>query len=90
MFELVEDPKYIAKIKMIGVGGAGCNTINYATNYGIHGVECIAVNTDAQVLKLNKASEKIQVGTNLTQGLGAGGDPEIGRKAAEESREKIR
>jgi cell division protein FtsZ len=90
MFELVEDPKYIAKIKMIGVGGAGCNTINYATNYGIHGVECIAVNTDAQVLKLNKASEKIQIGTNLTQGLGAGGDPEIGRKAAEESREKIR
>jgi cell division protein FtsZ len=90
MFELVEDPKYIAKIKMIGVGGAGCNTVNYATNYGIHGVECISVNTDAQVLKLNKASEKIQVGTNLTQGLGAGGDPEIGRKAAEESREKIR
>jgi cell division protein FtsZ len=90
MFELVEDPKYIAKIKMIGVGGAGCNTINYAANYGIHGVECIAVNTDAQVLKLSKASEKIQIGTNLTQGLGAGGDPEIGRKAAEESREKIR
>lgn len=90
MFELVEDPKYIAKIKMIGVGGAGCNTINYATNYGIHGVECIALNTDAQVLKVNKANEKIQIGTNLTQGLGAGGDPEIGRKAAEESREKIR
>lgn len=90
MFELVEDPKYLAKIKMIGVGGAGCNTINYAMNHGIHGVECIAVNTDAQVLKVNKANEKIQVGTNLTQGLGAGGDPEIGRKAAEESREKIR
>lgn len=90
MLELVEEPKYIAKIKMIGVGGAGCNTINYAQDYGIHGVESIAINTDAQVLNVNKAQEKIQIGINLTQGLGAGGDPEIGRKAAEESREQIR
>jgi len=90
MLELVEEPKYIAKIKMIGVGGAGCNTINYAQEYGIHGVESISVNTDAQVLNVNMAMEKIQIGVNLTQGLGAGGDPEIGRKAAEESREQIR
>ncbi len=90
MLELVEEPKYIAKIKMIGVGGAGCNTINYAYGYGIEGVESIAVNTDAQVLKLSMASDKLQIGQNLTQGLGAGGDPEIGRKAAEESREQIR
>jgi cell division protein FtsZ len=90
MLELVQEPKYIAKIKMIGIGGAGCNTINYTQGYGIEGVECIAVNTDAQVLKLNVAAEKLQIGQNLTQGLGAGGDPEIGRKAAEESREDIR
>jgi cell division protein FtsZ len=90
MLELVQEPKYIARIKMIGVGGAGCNTVNYALGYGIEGVECISVNTDAQVLKLSVASEKIQIGQNLTQGLGAGGDPEIGRKAAEESREEIR
>ncbi|HEC79239.1 MAG TPA: cell division protein FtsZ [candidate division WOR-3 bacterium] len=90
MLELVQEPKYMAKIKMIGVGGAGCNTVNYAQGYGIEGVECISVNTDAQVLKLSMASEKLQIGQNLTQGLGAGGDPEIGRKAAEESREQIR
>jgi cell division protein FtsZ len=90
MLELVEEPRYLAKIKMVGVGGAGCNTINYAQGYGIQGVECIAVNTDAQVLKLNMASEKLQIGTNLTHGLGAGGDPELGRKAAEESRDELR
>ena len=90
MLELVQEPKYIAKIKMIGVGGAGCNTINYAQGCGIDGVECISVNTDAQVLKVSMASEKLQIGQNLTQGLGAGGDEEIGRKAAEESREQIR
>ncbi len=90
MLELVQEPKYLAKIKMVGVGGAGCNTINYAHGVGIEGVECIAANTDAQVLKLSMAPEKLQIGQNLTQGLGAGGDPEIGRKAAEESREWIR
>lgn len=90
MLELVQEPKYIAKIKMIGIGGAGCNTINYAQGVGIDGVECIAVNTDAQVLKISMAPEKLQIGQNLTQGLGAGGDPELGRKAAEESREEIR
>ncbi len=90
MLELVQEPKYIARIKMVGVGGAGCNTVNYAQGYSIEGVESIAVNTDAQVLKLSIASEKLQIGQNLTQGLGAGGDPEIGRKAAEESREHIR
>lgn len=90
MMELVQEPKYIARIKMVGIGGAGCNTINYALGYGIEGVESIAVNTDAQVLRLNMASEKVQIGQNLTQGLGAGGDPEIGRKAGEESREQIR
>ncbi|HEX7321024.1 MAG TPA: cell division protein FtsZ [bacterium] len=90
MLELVQEPKYCAKIKLIGVGGGGCNTINYAQSYGIQGVESIAINTDAQVLQMSQAPEKVQIGTNLTAGLGAGGDPEIGRKAAEESREQIR
>jgi len=90
MLELVQEPKYCAKIKLVGIGGAGCNTINYAQSYGIQGVESIAINTDAQVLQLSMAPEKIQIGVNLTAGLGAGGDPEIGRKAAEESREHIR
>ncbi len=90
MLELVQEPKYIARIKMVGVGGAGCNTVNYALGYGIEGVETISVNTDAQVLRLNMASEKLQIGQNLTQGLGAGGDPEIGRKAGDESRDQIR
>lgn len=90
MLELVQEPRYIAKIKLIGVGGAGCNTINYAQSFEILGVECIAVNTDAQVLQLNSAPEKVQIGAELTRGLGAGGDPEIGRKAAEESREHLK
>jgi cell division protein FtsZ len=90
MLELVQEPRYIAKIKLVGIGGAGCNTINYAQSYEITGVESIAINTDAQVLQLNCAPEKIQIGTELTRGLGAGGDPEIGRKAAEESRDPSR
>lgn len=90
MLEFVEEPNYLARIKLIGVGGGGCNTVNYAQSFGIHGVEMIAVNTDAQVLQKSTAPEKIQVGVNLTRGLGAGGDPDIGRKAAEESREQIR
>lgn len=90
MWELVQEPKYCAKIKLIGVGGAGCNTVDYSQSFGIHSVDSIAVNTDAQQLQRCMASEKVQIGVNLTAGLGAGGDPEIGRKAAEESREQIK
>lgn len=90
MLELVQESKYCAKIKLIGIGGAGCNTIKYAQSFGIEGVECVAVNTDVHVLQYSIAPEKLQIGINLTHGLGAGGDPEIGRKAAEESREQIR
>ncbi|MEO0184430.1 MAG: cell division protein FtsZ [candidate division WOR-3 bacterium] len=91
MLGLVQEPKFCAKIKLIGVGGAGCNTVSFAQAFGIEGVELIAVNTDAQHLQYYcQASEKIQIGVNLTRGLGAGGDPEIGRKAAEESREEIK
>lgn len=79
-----------ANIKVIGVGGGGCNDVNtMITDYNIDGVEFIAVNTDAQVLKNSRAAVKLQIGQNLTQGLGAGGDPTIGMKAAEESVEEI-
>jgi cell division protein FtsZ len=79
-----------ANIKVIGVGGGGCNAVNtMIADYSIDGVEFIAVNTDAQVLKNSRASVKLQIGQNLTQGLGAGGDPSVGMKAAEESVEDI-
>jgi len=80
-----------AKIKVIGVGGGGGNAISsMITEGGIPGVEFVAVNTDAQALLSNKATIKIQIGDNLTRGLGSGGDPEMGRQAAEESREKLK
>lgn len=80
-----------ARIKVVGVGGGGGNALNtMITEGGIAGVEFIAVNTDAQALLNNKATIKIQIGENLTKGLGSGGDPEIGRQAAEESKEKIK
>ncbi len=77
-------------IKVMGIGGAGNNAINRMIELGIHGVEFIAVNTDVQVLEANKAPVKIQIGEKVTRGLGAGGNPEIGRKAAEESAEAIK
>lgn len=80
-----------ARIKVIGIGGGGGNALNSMVNSGtINGVDFIAVNTDAQVLLTNLAQTKIQIGENLTRGLGSGGDPDIGTQAAEESREKIK
>lgn len=80
-----------ARIKVMGVGGGGGNAINSMINGGgINGVDFIAVNTDAQALLTNQAQTKVQIGENLTRGLGAGGDPTIGQQAAEESREKIK
>ena len=80
-----------AKIKVIGVGGGGGNALaSMIAEGGITGVEFISVNTDAQALLNNKATIKIQIGENLTKGLGSGGDPEIGRQAAEESRERLK
>ncbi len=80
-----------AKIKVIGVGGGGGNAISsMITEGGIVGVEFIAVNTDAQALLHNKATIKIQIGENFTKGLGSGGDPDTGRQAAEESRERLK
>lgn len=77
-------------IRVVGVGGGGSNIINSLCDVGIDGVDLIAVNTDAQVLGLNKAQKKIQIGTKTTRGLGAGGNPEVGRKSAEEDSEKIK
>lgn len=79
-----------AKIKVIGVGGGGSNAVDRMIECGVTGVEFIAMNTDLQVLSKSAADEKLQLGESLTKGLGAGGDPEIGRKAAEESKPEIR
>src|SRR3989344_5298436 len=85
------DSGRIAKIKVIGVGGGGGNSVSSMVESGnISGVEFIAVNTDAQVLLANKASTKIQIGEKITKGLGVGGNPEIGTQAAEESQEKLK
>ena len=78
-----------AKLKVIGIGGGGCNAIESMINKGLTGVEYVAVNTDAQVLNKSSTTHKIQVGNNLTRGLGAGADPNVGKKATEEDREKI-
>lgn len=85
------DIAQFAKIKVIGIGGGGCNAVNsMITGNTINGVDFLAVNTDAQALLTNQAQTKLQIGDNITRGLGAGGNPEIGKQAAEESREKIK
>jgi cell division protein FtsZ len=84
------DLKRFAKIKVVGLGGGGCNAVGSMIELQqIEGVEFVAINTDAQALMNNQASTKVQIGDKLTKGLGSGADPEIGRQAVEESREKI-
>jgi cell division protein FtsZ len=78
-----------AKIRVVGIGGGGGNAVNGMIDKELQGVDFIAVNTDLQALEQNKASKKIQIGKNLTRGLGAGGNPEIGMKAAEEDRDEL-
>ncbi len=78
-----------ARIKVIGVGGGGCNAVNRMIEEGLSGIEFITVNTDAQALLLSKAPTRVRIGDKVTRGLGAGGDPEMGRKAAEESAEEL-
>jgi cell division protein FtsZ len=78
-----------AQIKVIGVGGGGQNAVNRMIEEGIQGVEFIAVNTDAQALMLSNAPQRMRIGDKLTKGLGSGGNPEVGQRAAEESREEI-
>ncbi len=84
-----ETQNYIAVIKVVGVGGGGCNAINRMIDAGLKGVEFIAVNTDAQALLMSDADLQLDIGRSLTRGLGAGSDPEVGRLAAEEHREEI-
>lgn len=89
MLEFDTNIDQLAVIKVIGVGGGGNNAVNRMIEYGVEGVEFIAVNTDAQALNLSAAEVKLQIGTKLTRGLGAGANPEVGKKAAEESKEQI-
>ncbi len=89
MLEFEIDMDQFANIKVIGVGGGGGNAVNRMITAGLKGVEFITVNTDAQALYMSEAQHKMQIGAKLTKGLGAGANPEIGQKAAEESREEL-
>ena len=88
-FELVTAPDSVVKIKVIGVGGGGNNVVNRMVSAGVSGVDFVTVNTDKQVLDKSSAGYKIQIGEKLTHGQGAGANPEVGRKSAEESRSQI-
>ena len=88
-FGLETGPENIVKIKVIGVGGGGNNVVNRMVRTGARGVDFVAVNTDKQALNVSAATYKIQIGEKLTHGQGAGSDPEVGRKSAEESRNQI-
>jgi cell division protein FtsZ len=85
-----ESQQYEARIKVVGVGGSGGNAVNTMINFGLEGVEFIVVNTDAQALNSNAAPTKLPIGSNITRGLGAGADPEKGRKAALEDVQRIK
>ncbi|WP_312145478.1 cell division protein FtsZ [Lysinibacillus capsici] len=89
MLEFDTNVDELAVIKVIGVGGGGNNAVNRMIEHGVQGVDFIAVNTDAQALNLSKAEVRLQIGAKLTRGLGAGANPEVGKKAAEESREQL-
>src|SRR6059036_1119330 len=80
---------YLAVIKVVGIGGGGVNAVNRMIDSGLKGVEFIAINTDAQALLMSDADVKLDIGRELTRGLGAGADPEVGRQAAEEHRDEI-
>src|SRR2546428_2522473 len=81
---------YLAKIQVVGVGGAGLNAVNRMIDAGINQVEFVSVNTDVQQLQISDAETKIHIGRDLTQGLGSGSDPSVGRAAAEESYDQIK
>src|SRR3982075_4217593 len=86
----MESGSYLAVIKVVGVGGGGTNAVNRMVDAGLKGVEFIAVNTDAQALQMCDADIKLQIGDQLTRGLGAGANPEVGYGAANESRDEIK
>lgn len=89
MLEFDIDFNQFAQIKVIGVGGGGNNAVNRMITAGLKGVDFVAINTDAQAINLSRAGQKVQIGLKLTKGLGAGANPEVGSKAAEESREEL-
>jgi cell division protein FtsZ len=89
MFELMDAYSQSAVIKVIGVGGGGGNAVSHMVTSGIEGVDFICVNTDSQALKASKIKTSLQIGCNITKGLGAGADPEVGRQAAMEDRDRI-
>ncbi|MDH3960112.1 MAG: cell division protein FtsZ, partial [Desulfuromonadales bacterium] len=89
MFEFDESVDQVAKIKVVGVGGGGSNAVNTMIAAQIDGVEFMVANTDAQALRANLSSMRVQIGPKLTKGLGAGANPEVGREAAEEDRARI-
>ena len=89
MFTVDENFDAKAKMKVVGVGGAGGNAVNRMVSAGLLGVEFIAINTDAMALDNNQASKRVQIGEKITKGLGAGANPEIGKIALEEDREKV-
>ncbi|HOP39417.1 MAG TPA: cell division protein FtsZ [Geobacteraceae bacterium] len=89
MFEFDESIDQSAKIKVIGIGGGGGNAVNTMIDCELHGIDFIVANTDAQALRMSKAPVKIQIGAELTKGLGAGADPNIGKDAADENREQL-
>jgi cell division protein FtsZ len=89
MFEIMDTQAQDAVIKVIGVGGCGGNAVDHMIEQGVQGVEFIAINTDAQALKRNKARTQLQIGAGITKGLGAGAVPDVGRAAAEEDRARI-
>jgi len=82
-------PESYAQIRVVGVGGGGTNAVNRMIAEGLQGVDFVAVNTDAQVLMLSKAPKRVRIGDKLTRGLGAGGNPDIGERAAEESADDL-
>ena len=82
-------PESFARIKVVGVGGGGCNAVNRMIAEGMQGIEFITINTDAQALLLSNAATRVRIGDKVTRGLGAGGNPEVGQKAAEESAEEL-
>jgi len=86
----VETGSYLAVIKVVGIGGGGTNAVNRMVDAGLKGVEFVAVNTDAQALQMCDADQKLQIGDQLTRGLGAGADPEVGYGAANESRDELK
>ncbi|HJX19573.1 MAG TPA: cell division protein FtsZ, partial [Steroidobacteraceae bacterium] len=89
MFELMDAYSQSAVIKVIGVGGGGGNAVAHMVTAGIDGVEFMCINTDSQALKHAKVKTALQIGCNITKGLGAGADPEVGRSAAMEDRDRI-